>query len=404
MSAIVDAVPAQPTADAAGAPVAALADSTLFRGLSAAQLARLAACAQRRPCARGEDIFHVGDAADALYVVARGVVEVVSEEPTTGTRHGLIRLHAGAGFGEGSLDDGAVRPISVRAVEDGELLRLTYDALRSLCAQDPALATRLKLNFGEQAVWNFRALSQVAVRSLQERLAVVQAHERSELFVITMLVVLCAYVFVLQVAAQVIEGRFSTSWLSVPGFVVFFLLFWRAARRSGQPIAAYGVTLQGWRGSLAQGLAWSLPVCGLTVLAKWMLVTWHPAMQGEPLFVLPSHLAQPTLALGIEASVYILFAPFQEFIVRGAMQGSLEGFLTGRRRRMKAILVANLMYAMLHLYMSVIFSLMVFLPGLLWGWLYARHRTLVGVTASHALCGLFAFFVVGFDTLIRIYG
>ena len=82
----------------------------------------------------------------------------------------------------------------------------------------------------------------------------------------------------------------------------------------------------------------------------------------------------------------------------------LENFLTGPRRVFKAILVANLMYAMLHLYMSVIFSLMVFIPGLLWGWLYARHRTLVGVTVSHALCGLFCFFVVGFDTLILIYG
>jgi hypothetical protein len=28
----------------------------------------------------------------------------------------------------------------------------------------------------------------------------------------------------------------------------------------------------------------------------------------------------------------------------------------------------------------------------------------VGVTVSHALCGLFCFFVVGFDTLILIYG
>jgi hypothetical protein len=219
-----------------------------------------------------------------------------------------------------------------------------------------------------------------------------------------MLVVLCAYVFVLQVAGQLLHGRFSTSWLSIPGFIVFFLLFYRAARRSGQPIAAYGVTLRGWRRSLAEGLLASLPLFALCIVAKWLLVQFLPAMRGEPVFALAGNLHTGTAAMAIEAAAYLVFSPFQEFIVRGAMQGSLENFLTGPRRVLKAILVANLMYAMLHLYMSVIFSLMVFIPGLLWGWLYARHRTLVGVTVSHALCGLFCFFVVGFDTLILIYG
>lgn len=381
-----------------------LVASTLFAGLTPEQLALVSGIASRRRYAPGEAVFQTGDAAGELFVVAGGAVEIVQEEPDTRTRHGLIRLRSGAGFGEGSLVDGSVRPLSVRAVEDCELLCVPYEALRALMAADEALAVRIRLNMGEQAVWNFRALSQVAVKSLQERLAIAQAHERSEIFVITMLVVLCAYVFVLQVAAQVLHGDFSTSWLSVPGFVVFFALFYRAARRSGQPIAAYGVTLAGWRRSLAEGLLYSLPICALAVAAKWLLVTFHPAMQGEPLFVFPGNLRTAGIAMAVEALAYLVFSPFQEFIVRGAMQGSLESFLTGRRRVLKAILVANLMYAMLHLYMSVIFSLMVFLPGLLWGWLYSRHRTLVGVTASHALCGIFGFFVVGFDTLIRIYG
>lgn len=381
-----------------------LRDSTLFAGLSPEQLALVSGIASRRRYARDAFVFHVGDVADELFVVAHGAVEIVKEEPATQTRHGLIRLRPGAGFGESSLADGAVRPVSVRASEDCELLCLPYEALRALMAADEAFATRIRLNAGEQAMWNFRELSQVAVKSLQEQLAISQAHERSEIFVITMLVVLCAYVFALQVAAQVLHGEFSTSWLSIPGFVIFFMLFYRAARRSGQPISAYGVTLRNWRRSLAEGLLFSLPILALTVLAKWLLVELHPAMQGEAVFTFPGNLQTATVALAIEALAYVVFSPFQEFIVRGAMQGSLESFLTGPRRVLKAILIANLMYAMLHLYMSVVFSVMVFVPGLLWGWLYARHRTLVGVTVSHALCGIFGFFIVGFDTLIRIYG
>lgn len=387
-----------------GAVAQPLQESTLFAGLSREQLALVGAAAGTRFLPAGAFVFHVGDAADMLYVVADGAVEIVQEEEGTAQRHGLIRLGPGAGFGEGSLADGAVRPVSIRVLEACELLCIPYAALRALMEADAALAARIQRNFAEQAVWNFRALGRVAVQSLQEKLAIAQAHERSEIFVITMLVVLCAYVFVLQIGAQLLHGRFSTSWLSIPGFIVFFLLFFRAARRSGQPIAAYGVTLRGWQRSLAEGVLWSLPIFALCVAAKWLLVTFHPAMQGEPVFVFPGNLRAATAGMAIEAAAYLLFSPFQEFIVRGAMQGSLENFLTGRRRVLKAILIANLMYAMLHLYMSVIFSLMVFVPGLLWGWLYARHRTLVGVTASHALCGLFGFFVVGFDTLILIYG
>jgi hypothetical protein len=32
--------------------------------------------------------------------------------------------------------------------------------------------------------------------------------------------------------------------------------------------------------------------------------------------------------------------------------------------------------------------LLVFVPGLFWGWLYLRHQTLVGVSVSHLLIGL----------------
>ena len=34
------------------------------------------------------------------------------------------------------------------------------------------------------------------------------------------------------------------------------------------------------------------------------------------------------------------------------------------------------------------------------GWLYARHRTLVGVALSHALSGLWAVFVVGIEGVL----
>ena len=41
-----------------------------------------------------------------------------------------------------------------------------------------------------------------------------------------------------------------------------------------------------------------------------------------------------------------------------------------------------------------------FLPGLFWGWLYARHGTLIGVSVSHILLGLWTVFVVGIEGVV----
>jgi hypothetical protein len=46
---------------------------------------------------------------------------------------------------------------------------------------------------------------------------------------------------------------------------------------------------------------------------------------------------------------------------------------------------------------SVSFAFVSFFPGLLWGALFARQKSIVGVSVSHILCGWFGFFVLGFE-------
>jgi membrane protease YdiL (CAAX protease family) len=97
----------------------------------------------------------------------------------------------------------------------------------------------------------------------------------------------------------------------------------------------------------------------------------------------------------LELGIYVVLAAVQEFLVRGVLQGSLQEFLTGRHVIWKSILISNLLFSTLHLHLSVSFALMAFLPGLFWGWLYSRHRTLIGVTISHILIGAWIFYFLG---------
>jgi membrane protease YdiL (CAAX protease family) len=90
----------------------------------------------------------------------------------------------------------------------------------------------------------------------------------------------------------------------------------------------------------------------------------------------------------------------QEFTARGALQSPLQRFLVGPHSRALAIVIANALFTASHLYLSATFAVIAMIPGFLWGWLYARHGTLVAPIVSHALIGWWALFVLGFDRLL----
>jgi len=51
-------------------------------------------------------------------------------------------------------------------------------------------------------------------------------------------------------------------------------------------------------------------------------------------------------------------------------------------------------------FISLNIAAFVFPIGLLWGWLYARHGTIIGISISHTILGVFAFYIVGFETIL----
>jgi membrane protease YdiL (CAAX protease family) len=63
-----------------------------------------------------------------------------------------------------------------------------------------------------------------------------------------------------------------------------------------------------------------------------------------------------------------------------------------------ANLIANCVFAAVHTHVSVSFALMAFVPGVLWGWLYSRHPTVVGIAISHIVVGVWCGFVLNLHT------
>ena len=92
-------------------------------------------------------LYHEGQLGDRLYLLARGAVSIVSEDPDDGTRHRrVVTLAPGVIFGESAMIEGGVR--SVTAIAEGEVVtyslsRRNLDAIRAVNAD---LYRRLVLN------------------------------------------------------------------------------------------------------------------------------------------------------------------------------------------------------------------------------------------------------------------
>ncbi|MDQ8167516.1 MAG: CPBP family intramembrane metalloprotease [Gemmatimonadota bacterium] len=142
-------------------------------------------------------------------------------------------------------------------------------------------------------------------------------------------------------------------------------------------------------------------------LLKLLAMKTMPALRDTPLIdirgVYAFGLHEFNLWLYIVLVVtYIVTAPAQEFFARSGLQASLDMLVPSEAKtNWTAIVGANLFFSSAHAYLSLEFAIATFIPGMFWGWLFHKQRSLVGVSVSHAVIGLWIFFVLNFRTVLN---
>ncbi|MDD2929883.1 MAG: cation:proton antiporter [Sideroxydans sp.] len=107
-------------------PAELLRKVPFFRELTVADFAEITPSLKQRNMAENEDIVTQGEAGDALYLIARGVVRVLHHEGDE-EEHALSTLVAGDFFGEQALLHGEARNATCRAVTPCTLYQLHRD-------------------------------------------------------------------------------------------------------------------------------------------------------------------------------------------------------------------------------------------------------------------------------------
>ena len=121
----------------------------LLAGVSAEDVSRLVAVAQRRAFRRGQVVFHDDDPADALHLVVHGHFAV---RVTTSAGETVLLAVVGPGdaFGELALVSDGRRGATVQAFSDGETLALHRDGFEALRRARPQVDRSLAVILAER--------------------------------------------------------------------------------------------------------------------------------------------------------------------------------------------------------------------------------------------------------------
>ena len=110
---------------------------------------------RKRHLKAGEILFHVGDPGDALYIVAKGQVDVLADSGANATP--IARLGEGHAFGEMALISGGTRTATIRAVDGTDLVEIAKADFQHLIEHDQQLAHAVRRLSHERAITNLSA-------------------------------------------------------------------------------------------------------------------------------------------------------------------------------------------------------------------------------------------------------
>ncbi len=211
----------------------------------------------------------------------------------------------------------------------------------------------------------------------------------------SLLLALCAYSFFLAVL-QRYQGNAMMPTLITAGFsglflVISVLVIWKTRL----PLSFFGITFKNAKISLWESAWVTAVVMFILTLAKMWAVkngdVFHDAA------IIDWNL------WGISYGTYIFIAPIQEFVSRGVLQSSLERSLSDSRwRSFLAIVISSCVFGSFHIFYSLGLALLTVVSGFLWGYLFSRHRNIIGISLSHFVIGDYISLLGFWDLLLNI--
>lgn len=368
----------------------------LFKGLSDEQIKTLFSYSKDMTLDKDCFLMREGDPAREIFVIIDGHLEITRYDARHDQYHTIATLGAGDMVGEISLLDKGLRSASVSAKSFCRLRSISYDDLHAIADRDKTIY-RIFYSISKNISERLRHSNDVALEAMEKQLDEFRTRVMLGNFFVYVVIIMSLYTFSLDGLKYVINIGKNSSYVTLPLTLAFLIFFVFLMKTSDFPLKKFGLTLENWRKAIFEGIVFTIPFTAAILIVKWLLINYIPHYMGRSMIEGLAKMSAEPESWWTFLFIYILIvAPLQEFLSRGGLQGPLEEFLSSKYKIPLAILVSNLLFSTLHLFMSLEISLLVFIPGVYFGWLYSRTHNLLGVWIAHALVGTIGLSIIGF--------
>lgn len=371
--------------------------NSLFHGLKKSQVDRFLQLAEQVHVDKNTKIINEGMYEPFFYYIIEGTLRIVKNSGIK--EHEIASLGEGESVGEMVLIDNEPRSASVISDTPCTLYRFDLGKLMAVPELSQVIK-RLRKNIHQKIASRFRLTNKVTLQALINKYIM-------SVFFMRLVILLAMYTLSLNLIEKSKIFVSNTTLLSAGLIIIFAVVLGAIIKKSGYPYSFYGLTLENSLSDCREAVVFTLPLLAIIVLIKWLAINFVPSLHQYPLFDITasfeSSLDFTWTGYFIFMFMYALFCPIQQFVVRGCVQSPLQFLLEGTAQsvKWKAIFVSNILFASVHSHTSFGFAVFSFIPGIFWGWLYARQRSLVGVSLSHIMLGVWAVFIVGFENMVR---
>ncbi|MBN2689059.1 MAG: cyclic nucleotide-binding domain-containing protein [Gammaproteobacteria bacterium] len=371
----------------------ALLTSEIFNGLSPRQLKKLGKISNILELKSHETFVHENAIDKRLFVILSGEVEILKENADDHSLYSINTLGRGAVVGEMSILEDKPRSASVRTIKDTKLMEIDVENLQ----KHKDIYYQIAVNLGKNLALKIRTSNAHALAAIRRELDDSKAKLAVGVFIIVLITVTSLYTMLLRATFAWRSVFANTTTISLTMVLFFSISFTFFIYRSGYAWERFGFNLARWKRNTLAAVFYSFWIIALLIVLKLIAIILAFGGSHQPLFNPSSSFSKFSWKIyWITVGMYALTCPLQEFIVRGVLQSTLQQFLGDTRKdTWFAIVTSNVIFSAAHSHVEPLFILVSFTLGLFWGWLYSKQRSLLGVTVSHIIIGVFAVFVLG---------
>lgn len=288
---------------------------------------------------------------------------------------------------------------TIRAITDVKVLAINLTQLNSLFQRYPDLQVKIMNSFIDQTYGVKKNHYEVSKNALKSVFAEANSRLKISIFIVYSLILLAIYNLAVEFITYFKHSVTYSTFVSGGVLLLFAACFFVMILHMRIPLAEFGFNLRNWKKNLIESLLWTFYFCVGSLLLKLWLTKNVFIFSHIPFLFHKEKYGMNSIWFAL---AYAFFAPIQEFFIRGAIQSSLLKLLKIRQAIFFSVIISTLIFAAVHIDLHFFFAIAVIPPSIMWSIMYARQRSLLGVSISHALIGIWAFWFLGIAQFISI--